>query len=141
MLIQYLPQLAQHRIVLASASPRRKELLQQIGLRFEVHVSSFEENLDKSRYTPAHYVLETARHKALDVRLRLQNDAKPPKIIIGADTVRRLAATCQITLQQGLPVTKQWKPAHSCMVACRLSKLTAPRSKSLAMRRMPSRCY
>ena len=36
MLVQYLPQLAQKRIILASASPRRKELLSNIGIKFEV---------------------------------------------------------------------------------------------------------
>ena len=88
MLIQHLPHLAQqHRIVLASASPRRKELLQQIGLTFDIHVSTFAEDLDKARYTPVQYVRETARCKAHEVSLRLRTDARPPTLVIGADTV------------------------------------------------------
>lgn len=46
-LLQYIPALARKRIVLGSASPRRRELLQQLGLQFEVVVSSFEETLPK----------------------------------------------------------------------------------------------
>ena len=38
MLLEHLPALAGKRVVLASASPRRKELLQQMGLKFEVWV-------------------------------------------------------------------------------------------------------
>ncbi len=36
MLLEHIPRLCQKRIVLASASPRRKELLSQLGLKFEV---------------------------------------------------------------------------------------------------------
>jgi hypothetical protein len=36
MLLEHLPALEGKRIVLASASPRRRELLQQMGLKFEV---------------------------------------------------------------------------------------------------------
>ena len=40
------------KIILASQSPRRLQILKQIGLQFEVNVSQFEENLDKSAMTP-----------------------------------------------------------------------------------------
>jgi hypothetical protein len=36
MILDLLPRLNQRKIVLASASPRRKELLEQMGLRFQV---------------------------------------------------------------------------------------------------------
>ena len=39
-------------IILASQSPRRLEILKQIGLQFTVNVSRFPENLDKSKMTP-----------------------------------------------------------------------------------------
>ena len=38
--------------MLASQSPRRLQILQQVGLKFTVNVSRFEENLDKSSMTP-----------------------------------------------------------------------------------------
>ena len=49
MLLENLPGLAQKAIVLASASPRRSELLQLIGLKPEVIPSNFEENVSLSK--------------------------------------------------------------------------------------------
>ncbi|CAN7937185.1 unnamed protein product [Ixodes hexagonus] len=55
-------------IVLASASPRRREILHMLGLRCQTVASSFEENLDKSRFArPVDYALETATGKAQSV--------------------------------------------------------------------------
>ena len=81
--------LSAKRIVLCSGSPRRKELLRQIGLNFEIIPSNFEENLDKSSFShPCHYVKENAKQKALDVWRRLSVDKdSQPDLIIGADTV------------------------------------------------------
>lgn len=80
--------LASQRIVLASGSPRRKQILENIGLKFEVIPSGYEENLDKSLFKHPHeYVLETAKHKTLEVAERLKNDKKAPDLVIGADTV------------------------------------------------------
>ncbi|XP_031561714.1 probable bifunctional dTTP/UTP pyrophosphatase/methyltransferase protein [Actinia tenebrosa] len=77
-------------IVLASGSPRRSEILRQIGLRFIVLPSKFEENLDKSRFGhPKDYVLENAKLKALEVveRMAQEKHKEKPDIVIGADTV------------------------------------------------------
>ncbi|KAI9100572.1 Maf-like protein-domain-containing protein [Phlyctochytrium arcticum] len=61
-------QLNKGRVILASGSPRRKELLLRLGVDFEVIPSTFAEDLDKSEYpSPRDYVLETAHHKALDL--------------------------------------------------------------------------
>lgn len=77
------------RTILASASPRRKQLLATIGLtELEIIPSSFAENLPKSA-SPFEYVLATATEKALAVYKReIDNEAKgEPALIIAADTV------------------------------------------------------
>jgi septum formation protein len=84
MLIQYLNKLAHKKIILASASPRRQELLKNIGLKFEVEVSTFDEKLPHSQFkSGAEYAMETARHKALEVSERVPC----ADLVIGADTV------------------------------------------------------
>ena len=53
------------RIVLASSSPRRVEIVNSIlSLDATVIPSTFPEDLDKSKYTPEEYVQENARQKA-----------------------------------------------------------------------------
>lgn len=77
------------RVVLASASPRRKALLAQIGLtNLEVIPSNFEEDLPKS-ISPFEYVLGTATGKALSVYESEVNreGVEEPGLIIAADTV------------------------------------------------------
>ena len=70
------------KIILASASPRRRELLAQGGYEFEIQVSHKEETYTSE--TPDEIVKELALLKAKDIAE--QNDAKNT-IIIGADTV------------------------------------------------------
>ncbi|XP_060785774.1 probable bifunctional dTTP/UTP pyrophosphatase/methyltransferase protein isoform X1 [Neoarius graeffei] len=76
-------------VVLASASPRRQEILINAGLRFEVVPSWFKETLDKALFKmPSEYAVETAKQKALEVARRMPlNHLKKPDIVIGADTV------------------------------------------------------
>ncbi|WP_165996947.1 Maf family protein [Bacillus sp. Cs-700] len=73
------------RLVLASGSPRRKELLEQVNLQFEIIVSRFEEH--HSQVPPSELVKQLAFGKANDVFTN-QSDA----IVIGADTVVTLGA-------------------------------------------------
>lgn len=67
-------------IILASASPRRRELLQKLNLPFEVRVSDVEEVITKT--APAEIVEELSLQKALAVA-RTESDA----LVIGADTM------------------------------------------------------
>lgn len=68
-------------IILASGSPRRKELLEQIGISFTIEVSGIEEVVTKT--LPHEVVMELSAQKALDVKSKVQED----KVVIGADTV------------------------------------------------------
>lgn len=83
--------ISQQRVILASGSPRRLEILKMIGLKFEVESSKFEENLDKHSFShPCEYVKENAKGKAIDVWNRLTKGHSPsdhPDLVIGADTV------------------------------------------------------
>jgi septum formation protein len=68
-------------IVLASASPRRKALLQQIGVDFHVVVADIEEKpLPGER--PGEFVLRMAREKAMEV-MRREGAGLP---VLGSDT-------------------------------------------------------
>ncbi|NWV80549.1 ASML protein, partial [Dasyornis broadbenti] len=84
-----LGKLVSKRVVLASASPRRQEILTNVGLRFEVVPSWFKETLEKSSFTaPYEYAVETAKQKALEVANRMHvKHLRTPDVVIGADTI------------------------------------------------------
>ena len=69
------------KIILASASPRRRELLHQIGLEIEVLPSRIEEKPTATQ--PEEVVEELSRQKCLDVAGRVQENG----VVLGADTV------------------------------------------------------
>ncbi len=73
------------KIYLASASPRRKELLRQVGLSFKVVPSTVEEKITKEK--PDEVVEELSYQKAVDVCGRLAAEGKEDFVVIGADTV------------------------------------------------------
>lgn len=70
------------KFVLASASPRRRELLENIGLKFEIMADNSDEEFAENEQ-PFDTVKRLAKQKALNVAGKVQSDA----IIIGADTV------------------------------------------------------
>lgn len=73
------------KIYLASASPRRKELLKQVGISFRVVPSTVEEKITKEK--PNEVVEELSYQKAVDVCGRLVAEGKEDFVVIGADTV------------------------------------------------------
>lgn len=69
------------KIILASKSPRRKELLSEMGITFDIYSKEIEEHLDPD-VEPAHAVEKLAEEKAQAVF-----DECLDAIVIGADTV------------------------------------------------------
>ena len=76
------------RIVLASNSPRRKDLLRQIGVSFE-QIPSPANEPEPGGLAPDRHVVHSARAKARAVRRLLEREGKTEcaTIVIGADTV------------------------------------------------------
>ncbi|MEX2640545.1 MAG: Maf family protein [Balneolales bacterium] len=68
-------------IILASASPRRKRLLEQINLKFHVAPQNVTETIDTS-VSPEEFALATAGSKAEKAA-----PAFPDALILGADTI------------------------------------------------------
>jgi septum formation protein len=68
-------------IYLASASPRRQQLLEQLGLRFEVVPAEVDESRRPGE-PPRDYVLRLARHKAETAAARIA----APAPVLAADT-------------------------------------------------------
>jgi septum formation protein len=94
-------------LVLASASPRRKELLQSLGYVFEVQTSQLEEVFTPG--TDPHTLAQNlAVQKALDVQQRVATNA----LVLAADT---------IVWHQGKPLGK---PADSEEAAAMLKGLS-----------------
>lgn len=82
------------RLILASSSPRRQQILSLLGLPpFEIIPSHFAEDLPKS-LSPFEYVVQTATQKALDVYRREINNTRKgePGLILAADTINVSAA-------------------------------------------------
>jgi len=73
--------LVKKRIILASSSPRRKILLKQLGIDFEVYESGIDEDLDGIE-SPIEHVKKLSLLKAEEVAESIDN-----AFIIGADTI------------------------------------------------------
>jgi len=75
---------APHPLVLASASPRRRELLARAGVRFEVTPSNVPEQ-QRPGESPAQLARRLASEKALAVARSL--GPAPARFVLGADTI------------------------------------------------------
>ena len=67
-------------LILASASPRRAELLRQLGLRFQIQPADIDETIGENE-SPEDYVRRLAVEKAEAISLVLKG------VVLGADTV------------------------------------------------------
>ncbi|MEA3514752.1 MAG: Maf family protein [Nanoarchaeota archaeon] len=78
----------QTKIILASSSPRRKEIADQMGLEYEIIPSNYEEDMTM-RLEPKDLVKTLALGKAKEVADRQEKEAEEEKteaIVIGIDT-------------------------------------------------------
>lgn len=101
------------RLILASTSPRRRELLALLGLPFETIASRFDESLlSPLGLPPADYVTRLALGKAAEVAARL---AAPEAVILGADTT---------VVLDGDVLNKPIDPADAARMLRRLSGRT-----------------
>jgi septum formation protein len=77
-----MPHIKSTRVILASSSPRRADLLSQIGLTFEIYPSDIDEPSFNGSITPASATQQLASMKAKSVAERYTEG-----VIIGADTL------------------------------------------------------
>lgn len=79
------------KVILASGSPRRKEMFERIGIRFSVVKSDAEETVTETN--PADIVKQLSKEKAAAVRKQLKTEDflcegfEEGTVIIGADTI------------------------------------------------------
>ncbi len=100
-------------LILASTSPRRRELLALLGLPYEIIASRFDEStLSPVSLPPADYVTRLALGKAAEVAARL---AAPEAVIVGADTT---------VVLDGDVLNKPLDPADAARMLRRLSGRT-----------------
>ena len=70
------------KIILASSSPRRKELLKRLGIDFEV-ISPLVDEVPLKDESPTDFALRVSTEKPLSVAWNLESDC----VVIGADTI------------------------------------------------------
>jgi septum formation protein len=76
-------------IVLASGSPRRRDLVERIGLTARVRVSDIPEQIGPDE-SPRNYTRRLAREKAEDVASQIGDEPDPgswPLLVLAADTI------------------------------------------------------
>jgi septum formation protein len=103
------------RIVLASASPRRRRLLEEAGFEFEVRVSGVDESHDPAE-SPEVIAEGLARRKASAVA---ESSELEDALYLGADTV--------VALERGEGWALLGKPANDCEAREMLGRLSGSR--------------
>ena len=103
-----------NQIYLASRSPRRRQLLKQIGVSFEMRPVSIDETLEKGE-TPVDYVFRMARAKAEMGWMNLIQRRLPLRPLLAANTV---------VVFRGKIIGKPDNPAHGRKMLSTLSGQT-----------------
>lgn len=75
------------KIILASSSPRRRDILTKLGFDIEIKTSNAEEGVDISDMPPELAVQELAKEKGRAVAKNLHYDENQVYIVVSADTV------------------------------------------------------
>ena len=101
----------QSNIILASASPRRKQLLESIGLSVSVMVSNIEE-IPRANESARDYVLRNAREKGSAISSKVTTD----EIVISADTI--------VVTKEGIILEKPIDSQHAKEMLIELSNNT-----------------
>ncbi|MFN0206845.1 MAG: Maf family protein [Planctomycetota bacterium] len=107
-------ELINRQLILASGSPRRKQLLKSSGYRFKVIVSDADESIKRGQ-TPKQACVELARRKAgaaARIFSNLSNKTARPAVVLGADT---------IVVVRGEILGKANDPAHARRILKKLS--------------------
>ncbi len=73
--------------ILASASPRRRELLEQLGINFDIMVAPIDESGIDKGMTPDLYTGVLSMYKAAAVAKVLREQGRTKELIIAADTI------------------------------------------------------
>jgi len=97
------------RLVLASASPRRRDLLRGAGIRFEVRPAEIPEIMQPGE-SPIAFAQRLARSKALTIAKQI--GGPPRRLVLGADT---------IVVLDGEVLGKPRDPAHALELLERLT--------------------
>src|SRR5438128_682468 len=79
--------MARFRLVLASGSPARRDLLQRSGFEFEVQPAHIDEPTDAGFADARSYVQHVAWLKAQAVAAKVPDDPGQPTVVLAADTV------------------------------------------------------
>jgi septum formation protein len=115
------------KLILASASPRRAELMKQISLKFQVLPSNVKEKVSAVK-DPCKLAQKLALDKALDVAKKLEGRQGRAQVwVLGADTLVWLA---------GKPLGKPRNPADAARMLSRLSGKTHQVITGLALVRV-----
>ncbi|MFC4159866.1 Maf family protein [Chitinimonas lacunae] len=105
-------------IYLASASPRRGQLLTQVGIPFERLACDIDETPHEGE-APAHYVVRLAREKAAAALARLAQSGAETRLVLAADTT--------VTLDGEI----LGKPADAAEARAMLSRLSGKRHQAM----------
>lgn len=120
--------------VLASASPRRKEILRRLGVKFCVNPGSIPEPARNPGETPSTYVVRVARMKAREAAKRNRSG-----LVVGADTVVVLRDSIlgkpsnRVEARRMLKrLSGRWHEVLSgiCLLDCKLKRTRAACSRS-----------